>query len=126
MPTTGSDPFHRTIAGADVYLGVMEAGKVPAGQGMAQPPRDKGYYHINISLIDGRTHAPITDAQVKVSVSDGVGGETRPLDLVAANQSVSYGAYFRMPNKNPYTIAAQIQRPGVAGTSEVRFDYRAR
>jgi cytochrome c5 len=122
----GSDPFHRALPAADVYLGVTAADKIRSPGSVGKPPSGKDVYYVNISLIDRKTNAPITDARVNVSVADGLGGETRTLDMIAVNQSVSYGAYFRMPNRNPYTIIARIQRAGETGEAEVKFDYRAR
>lgn len=120
----GSSPLHKTIEGADVYLGVIRAERMPAGQGAAKPPPGKDVFHVNVSLIDSRTQMPVTDAKIKLRVADVLRSEERELALIAAGQSVSYGGYFRMPNANPYTITAQIERAGVAGTAELKFDYR--
>ena len=78
---------------------------------------------MNISLFDAKTKLAITDAQVKVKMADAIGGETRTLEVMSINNMLSYGAYFHMSGMNPYTITAQIQRPGVAGISEASFDY---
>ena len=125
-PAVGADPYHKVADGADVYLGVMPAKAIPAGQRPGKAPSGKAVYHINISLFDTKTHMPITDAKVTVKVADPLGGESRTLDVIAANNTVSYGGYFRMPNKNPYTITAQFQRPGVPTVAQAQFDYKAR
>lgn len=124
--TKGSDPNHKLVDGADVYLGVIRADAIPAGQGPGKAPSGKDYFHVNISLFDNKTKVPITDAQVRVKVADPLGGETRVLDVIAANNTISYGGYFRMPNNNAYTITAQIQRPGTSTVTEARFEYKAR
>jgi len=121
-----ADPFHKVVGGIDVYLGVIKADAIPAAQRPTKAPSGRSVYHVNISLYDAKTQAPITDAQVKVKVADPMGGETRALDIVAINNTISYGGYFRMPNKNPYTVTAQIQLPGGGAAAEARFDYRAR
>ncbi len=123
-PAAGADPLHRTIPGADVYLGVMRADRLPSGHGAGPAPPGRDVFHVNVSLIDSRSLAPITDAKVRLRVADALRAEERTLDLIAAGQSASYGGYFRMPNPNPYTISAQIERAGVPGTVDLRFDYR--
>lgn len=122
--SAGASPLHKTIEGADVYLGVIRADRMPAAPGAGTPPSGRDVFHVNLSLIDSRTQMPITDAKIKLRVADGLRAEERTLDLVAAGQSVSYGGYFRMPNPNPYTISAQIERAGTAGPVELTFDYR--
>lgn len=117
------DPYHKVLDGADVYLGVVRADRL-AAQGNV--PRGKDIYHVNISLFDGKTGVPITNARVSARVADATSGETRTLDLESANNTVSYGGYFRMTGLNPYSIVAKIQRPGMASVSEARFEYRVR
>jgi cytochrome c5 len=120
-----ADPLHKTIAGADVYLGVVKAEAMPAAQRPAGVASGKGYYHVNISLIDGTTKMPIKATQVRVSVADAIGAETKTLDAVAVNDSISYGGYFRMTGNSTYTITAKIERPGVPGVAEAKFVYKA-
>ena len=121
-----SNPYHKVISGADIHLGIVRAESIPEAQRQGAFPSGKGYYHLNISLFDTKTRLAITDAQVKVKVADPFGMETRTLDLVSANHAISYGGYFRMTGKNPYTITAQIERPGAAGVTEARFEYKVR
>ena len=123
-PVGAADPYHKVIAGTDIYLGVVPAQAMPAAQPPGSVPSGKGYYHVNISLFDAKTKLAITDAQVKVRVADPMTGETKTLELISANSTISYGSYFRMLGKNPYTITAQIQRPGAAGTIEAKFEYK--
>jgi cytochrome c5 len=121
------DPRHKVIQGTDVYLGLIRAEAVRAQAGAAKPavPTGKGYYHLNISLADNRTQVPVTDADVQVRVSDGMKTETKPLGLVAANNTVSYGNYFRFESGNTYSITAAIKRPGVPVPMEAKFDFKA-
>jgi hypothetical protein len=88
-------------------------------------PSGKGYYHVNISLVDNKSQVSVSDAQVTVQVSDGMSTESKALGLVAANNAVSYGNYFRFASGNSYNITAQIRRPGVAGPIEAKFEFRA-
>jgi hypothetical protein len=68
---------------------------------------------------------PVTDAQVKVLVSDGMTSETHTLGLLGANNTVSYGSFYRFSSGSAYNITAEIRRPGMAGTIEAKFDFRA-
>jgi hypothetical protein len=62
-----------------------------------------------------------------VRITDPVmGGETKKLELMAVNNAISYGNYFRMPSKDPYTITVQIRKPGVSRTIEAKFDFKNR
>jgi cytochrome c5 len=124
------DPRHKVVSGTDIYLGVMaaetiRAARVSAGTSRDDIPEGKDEYHVNISLADSKSHVPVTDAQVKVTVSDGLGNESRSLGLVAANNSVSYGSYFHMSSGNVYSITAKISRPGVAAPIEAKFQLSA-
>ena len=119
-----ANPYHKIANGMEVYLGIVRADAVPPGQRRSGAPTGKGQYHLNVSLIDSKTRAAITDAQVKLKVADPFSGQSKTLAVIAANGAVSYGGYFRMQGPEPYTITAQIQRPGVPRAAEVRFDYR--
>jgi len=96
-----------------------------AGAARVEIPSGKGYYHLNISLADNKSHVPLSDAQVTLKVSDGVTMQSKALGLVAANNAVSYGNYFRFESGSAYNITAQIQRPGVPGTIEAKFEFKA-
>lgn len=120
------NPYHKLVNGTDIYLGVVRSEAMPAGPAQASAPKGKGYQHVNISLFDAKTKLAITDAQVKVKVSDPIGLETKTLDVISANNTTSYGGYFRMANPNPYAITVQIQRPGKGQVTEARFDYMVR
>lgn len=127
-----ADPHHKVVSGIDIYLGMMRAETMRAAQAQAQKPgaakvdvpSGKGYYHLNISLADNKSQLPLTDAQVTVRVSDGVTTETKTLGLVAANNAVSYGNFFRFSSGSAYNITTEIRRPGVPGTVVANFEYR--
>jgi cytochrome c5 len=116
-----ADPFHKVVAGTDIYFGMMRAEAV---QG-ARAPRGKGYYHLNVSLADVKSQAPLTDANVTLVVSDGMSTQTKALEKVVANKAVSYGNYFRFDSGSAYNITARIQRPNAPAPIEAKFEYRA-
>jgi cytochrome c5 len=123
-PTAG-DPFQKVIGGTEVHLGVVQTDTIPAAQRPAGTPSGKGYYHVNISLIDVASKVAIKGAHVKVRVADSLSEQTKTLETITANDSISYGGYFRMASKGTYTITALIQRPD-AGAIEAKFAYVAR
>jgi cytochrome c5 len=123
-----ADPHHKTIAGTEIYFGVMQAGQIePSQSGMLKSaiPTGRDYYHFNVSLADSRTGAPLADAKITLKVSDGVSAETKTLEPIAANKAVSYGHFFRLSSGSAYTIQAEIRRPGLARPIVTAFDYRA-
>jgi cytochrome c5 len=120
---TPADPYHKVIAGTEIYLGIVRAEAAPAGQIKGGAPSGKGYYYLNVSLFDTKNKAAISDATVKLTVADALGAESKTLEAVAANDTTSYGGFFRMTSPNPYTITAKIQRPGV-GATEAKFEYK--
>lgn len=125
------DPNHQAIRGTEIYLGIVSAETMRAQYPKGSPeramhggiPSGKGYYHVNISLVDTKTKAPITDAQVEATVAEPTSAATKKLELVMINHTISYGNYFRMRSKNPYTITVRIRRPGASSTV-AKFDYR--
>ena len=119
-----ANPYHKVVAGMDVYLGIVRADAVAVGQRKSGAPVGKGQYHVNISLFDAKSKTAITDAHVKLRVADPLGGQTKTLGVVSANGKVSYGGYFRMLGPEPYTITAQIQRPGTSRLIETKFEYK--
>jgi cytochrome c5 len=130
-PAAAADPHHKVVSGTDIYLGMMRAESMRAAYENAlssdKPaiPSGKGYYHLNISLVDSKSQVPVTDAEVKVRVSDGMTSEAHKLGLLAANNSVSYGSFYRFSSGSAYNITAEIRRPGVPGMIEAKFDFRA-
>ena len=123
----------RTVGSTEVLLGVVAAESLRAQQAKRDAeskmhggiPSGKGYYHVNISLIDSKTHGEITDAKVEVTVEDPVmRSETKSLELIAIDNRISYGNYFQMPGKDPYKIGVRIQRPGTSAPISAKFDFK--
>ncbi|MGA8049569.1 MAG: c-type cytochrome [Burkholderiales bacterium] len=131
-PGAESGRDHKVVEGTEIYLGVVSAESLRAQQRKPGAesamhggiPSGKGYYHVNITLLDSKTKAVITDAEVKARVADpAMGGETKKLDLMAINNTLSYGNYFRVVGANPYTITVQITRPGTPQSFSAEFGF---
>ena len=128
-----SDGMHRVIGGTSIDLGIVAAESIRATH--PQPdaestmhggiPSGKGYFHVNVSLRDVATNAEIKDAEVEVSVANSLTGrEVKKLEPMPIRDTLSYGNYFRMPAKDPYSITVQIRRPGMPQQVEAKFAFR--
>ena len=127
------DPNHQIIDGTEIYFGVASAESIRKQNPGTNPesamhggiPRGSDYYHLNISLFDAKTKAAIKGAQVEVKVADPVmGDQVKTLEPMVFNNTVSYGNYFRLPGKDPYTITVKIRGPGTSRAIEAKFDYK--
>jgi len=130
-PAAAADPSHKSVGGMEVYLGVLPADDLRSRHGGSGAekmyggiPSGKGYYLVNVTLRDTRTKAPIKDAQIEARVANLMNGETRKLETATINDGVSYGNYFQMPGKDPYTVTLQIRKAGAAIPVEARFDFK--
>jgi cytochrome c5 len=130
-PQARADANHKLVSGTDVYFGMMSADAIRASQAgragidPAGVPAGTGYYHLNIALVDNKTQVQITDAVVRLRVSEGMRAETQTLGLVAANNAVSYGGFFQLASGKAYDISAQVQRPGATQAITTSFTFRA-
>lgn len=107
---TPADPRRKVADGMEVVLGITPAGK--------------GSYHVNVSLRDAISKAPIGDAAVEVRVANVLGGATKKLEAKAFDGRSGYVNDFRMEGYDTYTITAQIRRKGAAQPAEVQFEFR--
>jgi len=131
-PAAAADPSHKSVGGMEVYLGVLPADDLRSRHGGSEAekkmyggiPSGKGYFLVNVTLRDSATRAPIKDAQIEARVANLINGETRKLEAATINNGVSYGSYFQMPGKDPYTVTLQVRKPGAATAVEVKFDFK--
>jgi cytochrome c5 len=131
-PAAAPDPSHKSVAGMEVYLGVLPAEELRTGHGGADAqkkmyggiPSGKGYYLVNVTLREAGTKAEIKGAQIEARVANLLTGETRKLEAATINGGVSYGNYFKMPGKDPYTVVLQVLKPGAGRAIEVKFDFK--
>jgi cytochrome c5 len=127
------DPNHRTLEGTEIFFGLTSAETLraqhPGSDAEATMhgsiPRGKDYYHVNVSLFDAQTHSPITDADVEVKIVDPLrGNQVKLLELMGSANALSYGNYFRLPGKDPYTIDVSIRRTGALRPIATTFVFR--
>jgi len=127
------DPHHQIIDGTEIFLGVVSAESIRKQHPGSDPesamhkgiPRGSGYYHLNISLYDAETRSVIKDAQVEVRIADPIRGEqAKVLEPMVFNNTVSYGNYFRLSGKDPYTIAVLIRKSGDSKAIQTKFEFR--
>ena len=115
-------PNHRRVGGLDIYMGIAPAASAPAA---AKGARGKGQYFVTLSLHDAATNAFLKDAQVEVRAANAVtGGETKKLEALTLNDAPSYGNFFRMEGKEPYTLTVRVRRAGEDGRLETSFAFR--
>ena len=127
------DGKHASVAGIDIYLGL-----VPAETLRAYPkesaertmhggvPSGAGYYHVNVSLVDGASKAPVSGAQVDIRIEQkgGVSVESKTLEPMAIHNAASYGNYVRMAGRATYVMTVRVQRSQSSVPIEARFEHR--
>ena len=124
---------HKTVSGIDVFYGVVPAQVVQnhvQKHGEAPMHRKerfaKGLHHLVITLYDAKTSERITNAAVTATVTPlGLTPESRSLEIMKINDTVSYGNYFSMPpGDTSYRIVVSIRRPADHLPVTAEFDYR--
>lgn len=130
-PRADTDPNRKSAGGIDIYLGFMPAQNLLALP-MGSPertmhggiPKGEGYYHVNVSLFDEKSRAPINGAQVQMQFEQpGLSSATTELEPMAIGAG-SYGNYMKAEPKTPYRITLRIARPGAIRTVETKFERR--
>ena len=88
-------------------------------------PKGAGYYHVNVSLFDDKSRAPIADAQVQMQLEQpGLTTVTTELEpmLIGAG---SYGNYIKPEARTFYRITLSIARPqGTTRLVEAKFEHK--
>jgi cytochrome c5 len=125
-------PRYKIAGGMEVDLGIVPADTLRLfPEGAAEKtmhggvPDGAGHYHLNVSLRDAATRAPIGDAKVRVRVAQvGMSGVTKALEPIVINNVPSYGNYFRLHWNSAYRISVDIRRPGAKSPVEAKFEHR--
>ena len=88
-------------------------------------PSGSGNYHVNVSLFDRTSKAPITDARVEVEIEQpGLGSETKALEPVVIHKALSYGNYVKLRPKTHHVVTVRVRQPGNPQPTEARFEHR--
>jgi cytochrome c5 len=130
-PPPGASPQRVTAGGLDVYLGRVSAERMrayPPGSPEVKLhggiPGGSGYHHVNVSVFDTVTQAPVAGASVQLDVEQlGMGREPKALEAVTVAGGPSHGAYVRLAPKGNYTFHVRVSRPGMPPV-EVKFQER--
>jgi cytochrome c5 len=130
-PPPGAGMQRVTAGGLDIYLGRVSAERMrgyPPGSPEAKlhggVPGGSGYHHVNVSVFDSTTQAPVAGASVQLDVEQlGMGREPKALEAVTLAGGPSHGAYVRLAPKSNYTFHVRVSRPG-APPVEARFQER--
>ena len=127
-PTRVTDPNHKSVDGIEIYLGLMPAENIyalpkdsPERTMHGGVPKSSGYYHVNVSLFDEKTRAPIKNAHVQMQF-DWPGLDSIPVELEPMMLGGSYGNYVKPRPGTSYRITLRIKRPGVTQTVETKFE----
>jgi len=125
-------PRYKLAGGMEVHLGIVPAETLrlfPEGSAERTMhggvPDGAGYYHLNVSLLDAKTKAPVSDAKVEMRVAQaGMSGVTKTLEPIVINNAPSYGNYFRMRWSTTYRITVSIRKPGAPVPAVATFEQR--
>ena len=123
---------YKSVDGIDVHLGFAPAATIRAfAEGSVERsmhggvPSGSGYYHVNVSLLNAETKAPIGDAKVDVRVEQpGASSVSKTLEPMVINNAPSYGNYVRLQAKTAYRITVQVRKPDSPRPVEAKFEYR--
>lgn len=124
------DANHRIVGHTEVFFGITSAESIRDAQknrGVASIPSipvGDHYFHVNVALRDRTRNMPETNAKVDVRVEDSLSrGESKTLDIMAANRSIRYGGFFHFPTRGRYLINVKIDRMDSPQVAEVRFEF---
>lgn len=119
----------KRVDGMNVFLGVVPSELIAGNPGEASAhggvPIGRGYHHVLIALFDSKTGQRITDVELSARVED-VGrtlSGDKKLEAMIIGKSVTFGNFFFMPGRDPYSIHVKIDRH-MHPRSEVTFHYR--
>jgi hypothetical protein len=119
----------QSVDGMTVYLGVLPAQMIPArGDTEADMhggvPRGRHQYHLLLTVFDDATGERRDDLELVATVrSPGLADQRRRLEPMDIAGTITYGAYFRLPEHDvAYRIGVELRAAG-GETSRVEFRY---
>ncbi len=130
-PGAGMASNHISAGGIGIYLGFMPAHNLRAlPKGSPERtmhggiPRGSGYYHVNVSLFDEKSRAPIDDAHVQMQFEQpgltSAETELEPMAIAAG----SYGNYIKPQRRSRYRITLRIHSPRATRAVEAKFEHQ--
>ena len=133
MATPGADQNanHQSVDGIEIYLGFISAQKLlefpkgsPERHMHGGVPKGSGYYHVNVTLYDEKSHKPIQGAHLQMKyVRPGLSSDVIELEPMGFGTG-SYGNYIRTQPQSQYRITLNILRPGAIRTADAVFEGR--
>jgi cytochrome c5 len=122
----------KIVSGTEIYLGVLPAEVLRSypkesaeGSMHGGVPSGTGHYHVNVSVLDAISKAPISGAKVDIKVDEpGMSSETKTLQPMTISNAASYGNYIRLKGKTQYVFIVKVQKPDSAQPIEARFEHR--
>jgi len=130
-PPVRPDPNRKHVDGIEVYLGFMPAENIRAlPEGSPERimhggvPQGPGYYHVNVSLYDAKSRAPINDAHIQMQFArPGLDSTSIKLQPMSIGVGGSYGNYVKPQPGTSYAITLNIHRPGASDSVEAKFQH---
>jgi hypothetical protein len=88
-------------------------------------PAGSGNYHVNVSLRDRASNAPVTNAKVEIQIEQpGMSSQTKALESVVVNNTASYGCYVKLQPKTQYVVTVRASVPNSPSPVEARFEHK--
>ena len=129
-PPAHSADFQREqrVGPMTVYLGVLPSELISLTLKEGEHggvPRGRGWHHVLIALFDTKTGQRITDAEATARVEDlaRLHSAEKSLEAMMIAGTVTFGNFFLMPGRDPYSIHVKIDAHGY-GKFEATFHYR--
>lgn len=129
-----SGGYEKSVGGIRIILGFVAAESLRAFPADSIErtmhggiPNGSGYYHLNVSLFDSASDAPIANAKINARIEQiGLGGETKVLERMpmgSARGSASYGAYFKAMPRARYRVILRISTANSPMPVETEFSH---
>lgn len=124
-------PTHKRIGSYDINIGVVSAVQAQLtpsqmGSEVHRSAAGRREYHVVASVRDVTSGDLVANATIRAQVGPlGMSTQTKSLDAMVVNGEASYGNYFAIPGREPYTVHLWIEGSGASAVhSEAVFTLR--